>query len=324
MNSLDLINEKMIVNAIKKLPEVKTPIMDVFFPKANRRAHMYPYIAHKLAQKLIGNVPVVSRDSSSVSAGQGGSETTLIVPMPIKLKEFLSDARLNDLRSMGQDAIQSEIDSIISDMRYDIRLTAEALCAQALVDGKINYWMDVDGKAEKYGVDYQGKYPSFAASKKWGTDSTTLDDIASDLDEMAGEIQKAGGLGPVVFACGKDVFTAIRKKMNNENQHKATLKNGVIEVDGYLIHRISDSYKTGNKKTDVAPKIPAKYIVGSAVENNHLRYCSLDDAEAKFKGLPFFAKTKRSEDPDGVKIFGQSKPFPLPTVATCIKSQVLS
>lgn len=318
-----------IAQAIANVPEMSTPVMDTFFPAKNRRNHQWAYLNATEVSRLIKNVPVVGRDSQSY--GQAGTRLDMnqIVPMPVKLSRTISDARLNDLLAMS---VQSRVDFLsgeIASMRESVRLTAEALSAQALVAGKIDYNMMVDGVLESYKVNYGVTPTEYTVAKKWDADGVGLAQILSDLAKMASKIRKAGGSGAIAFGVDSSTFAVLAEKvlaLSNDNRMAARLDDGTVKISGYTITEIADTYtKIGanNASSDEA-KIPAKTIVASAVDANHFRYCSIDDSDAGFAGLPLFVKEIPMEDPSGSKLIVQSKPFPLPNLSTTVKAVVLT
>lgn len=318
-----------IAQAIANIPEMSTPVMDTFFPAKNRRNHQWPYLNAAEVSRLIKNVPVVSRDSQSY--GQAGTKVDIsqIVPMPVKLSRTISDARLNDLRSMS---VQGRIDFLsgeIASMRESIRLTAEALAAQAITAGAIDYNMMVDGVLESYKVNY-GKTPAtFTVGKKWDASDAGLAVILSDLSKMASVIRKAGGSGAIAFGVDSTTFAVVAEKilkLTNDNRIAAVVGDGSVKIGAYTITEIADTYTkiAANNTTSEEAKIPAKTIIASAVDANHFRYASIDDADAGFAGMPLFVKQIPLEDPSGCKLLVQSKPFPLPNLTTTVKAVVLT
>ena len=304
-----------ISQAIANIPEMSTPVMDTFFPAKNRRNHQWPYLNAAEVSRLIKNVPVVSRDSQSY--GQAGTKVdiTQIIPMPVKLSRTVSDARLNDLRSMS--------------IRENVRLTAEALAAQAITAGAIDYNMMVDGVLEAYKVNY-GKTPAtFTVGKKWDASDAGLAVILSDLSKMASVIRKAGGSGAIAFGVDSTTFAVVAEKvlkLANDNRIAAVVGDGSVKIGAYTITEIADTYTkiAANNATSEEAKIPAKTIIASAVDANHFRYASIDDADAGFAGMPLFVKQIPLEDPSGCKLLVQSKPFPLPNLTTTVKAVVLT
>lgn len=318
-----------ISQAIANIPEMSTPVMDTFFPAKNRMNHPWPYLEASEVQRLIKNVPVVSRDSQSY--GQPGMKVGMaqIVPMPIKLSRTIGDGRINDLRAMSNQGRVDFLSKEISEMRENVRLTAEALAAQAITAGAIDYNMMVDGVLEAYKVNYGTTPKPFTVKKKWNESGAGLAVILSDLSKMASVIRKAGGSGRIAFGVDSDTFGVIVEKvlnLANDNRIAAVVGDGSVKIGAYTITEIADTYTkiAANNATSEEAKIPTKTIIASAVDANHFRYASIDDADAGFAGMPLFVKQIPLEDPSGCKLLVQSKPFPLPNLTTTVKAVVLT
>lgn len=318
-----------VTQAIANVPEMSTPILDTFFPAKNRRNHPWAYLNATEVSRLIKNVPVVGRESQSY--GQAGTKVDVsqIVPMPVKLSRTISDARLNDLRSMSSQGRVDFLSGEIASMRESVRLTAEALSAQALVNGAIDYNMMVDGVLESYKVSYGATPKSYTVAKKWDATDAGLAVILSDLSKMASAIRKAGGSGTIAFGVDSATFAVVAEKvlkLTNDNRIAAVVGDGSVKIGAYTITEIADTYTkiSANNATSEEAKIPAKTIIASAVDANHFRYASIDDADAGFAGMPLFVKQIPLEDPSGCKLLVQSKPFPLPNLTTTVKAVVLT
>ena len=54
-----------------------------------------------------------------------------------------------------------------------------------------------------------------------------------------------------------------------------------------------------------------------------LFYCALDSLDANFASLPFYVNAVKLDDPEGVKLVGQSRPMPVPNVDAIRKTKVL-
>ena len=220
-----------ISQAIANIPEMSTPVMDTFFPAKNRMNHPWPYLEASEVQHLIKNVPVVSRDSQSY--GQPGMKVgmTQIIPMPIKLSRTIGDGRINDLRAMSNQGRVDFLSKEISEMRGNVRLTAEALAAQAITAGAIDYNMMVDGVLEAYKVNYGTTPKPFTVKKKWNESGAGLAVILSDLSKMASEIRKAGGSGTIAFGVDSTTFAVVAEKvlnLTNDNRIAAVRSKSVL------------------------------------------------------------------------------------------------
>jgi hypothetical protein len=243
--------------------------------------------------------------------------------MPIRLSDFITGARLNDLKHLfgsgderGQQLVASSLDEMVLGLMRTTELTRNALCAQA-IKGAIDYMMQTEGGFERYQVSYGDGTPlSFAPATKWNDDACTLAMIISDLEEMEDALAASGFSGEVKFLIGKKAYGAIANKiaaMTNDTRIDAKAEKGVIYLGGYTLTKDSITYKD----RDAAGAEVVKYevdidkIVAYASDVPALTYCAVDDVDGNLEAVPFFSKTIKVDDPSGYKVISESKPMPL-------------
>jgi hypothetical protein len=273
--------------------------------------------------KRTGNVPVVSRGSAALSLSGGSMTNTEIEPMPIRLSDFISGAKLNDLRNLygtgdarGQQLVSSALDEIVLDLMHATELTRNALCAQA-ISGKIDYMMQTEGGYERYQVAYGDGTPlAFAPAKKWNDDACTLSMIISDLSDMEDALAEAGCSGEVKYLVGKKAYSAVADKianMPNDSRIDAKAEKGTLDLGGYTLIKDGLTYKDRDASgTEVTKyEVDVDKIVGFATDIPVLTYCAVDDVDGNLEPVPFFSKTVKVDDPSGYKVISESKPMPL-------------
>lgn len=312
-----------IVDALGRLPELKTPIMDKFF--SDVRNVPKPIIGIKDMGLPTGNVPVVRRGSSSIPlAGQDG-KLSFVEPQPVNPSDFVSGADLNNLRAMNETSIQQEIDNIIDRLRRASRATAEALAAQALT-GKIAYWMrGGPGDLLAYEVDY-GTIGTATISTKFDASGAKLSDVIKGISLMLAELKKKSDGNNISILAGMDVFAVLCDlvgAVGNASVASAAA-DGLMIGGGLKIELDASTYKNLQSKAAV-PVVPAKsLLIVDKGAGHKMIYAGLDSIESGQTALPFFVTYEETKDPSGIKVIGESKPLPVVNVNGLVKAQVLT
>ena len=312
-----------IVESLSRLPELKTPVMDLLF--TDRQNHPFPVVGYKDMGLPAGNIPVVRRGSQSYSLAPTNGSVSMIEVQPVNPSVFLSAADLNNLKLLDPSGQQTYIDNQIDNLRRACRATAEALSAQALT-GKISYPLRAEGGTYlTYDVDY-GTPASVSVTKKWDDANTKVADIVKSMGQIIDALKKTAPAMDVVFLCGFDVYAALVDKIGAlPNSAIAQVGADFISIGGVAkIQLLSANYidlTTGN----AVSAIPAKTVL--AVDRSSgfkLMYAALDNMDAGLVPMPFFAQPVTTQDPSGVKIVGESKPLPVPNVKGIVKAVVLT
>ena len=126
------------VSRLERLPEIKSPIMDLVYPESKRANYPRSIVALKDLPREVKNVPVIMRGTQAVPVSDSKSANGY-EPFPIEVSMKLTAADLNDLIAIGFTAnTQAEIDQKVDRLRKTTHATTEALAAQSLT-GKIQY-----------------------------------------------------------------------------------------------------------------------------------------------------------------------------------------
>ena len=314
-----------IVNSLSRLPELKTPVMDLLF--SDRRNVPRPVVGTRDLGLNPGNLPVVRRGSQSYPMSASDGSVTLIEPQPVNPSEFLSGADLNNLRSLNSSSIQQEIDNIIDRLRRGCRATAEALAIQSLT-GKINYYMrEGGGNLVPYVVDY-GTIGDASAkvTKKFDAVDAKISTVIKAISEILDVLKKKVDGNDVAIFAGFDVFSVLcdlAGAQANTSVAQATAS-GISIGGGFTIQLFGASYTNLINKGAVTV-VPAKHLLVVDKQAGHkMLYAALDSIDAGQQALPFFATYENLKDPSGVKVIGESKPLPVVNVSGIVKAQVLT
>ena len=314
-----------IVKTLDRLPELKTPIMDLLF--SNTRNVPRPYVGVRDLGLAPGNIPVVRRGTHSIPMSSTDGSVGIIEPQPVNPSEFLSGADINNLRAMNDSSIQQEVDNIIDRLRRACRATAEAMAIQSL-SGSINYYLrEGSGNLVPYLIEYGTiGNASAAVAKKFDAAGAKISDVVKGIAAILDELKKKVDGNDVEIFAGFDVFSVLcdlAGAQANASIAQATA-NGISIGGGFTIRLMAATYKNLSTKSFISV-VPAKNLLVVDKQAGHkMIYAGLDSIDAGQQALPFYAKPITSNDPSGVKVVAESKPLPVVNVAGIVKAQVLT
>jgi hypothetical protein len=304
-----------IAQTLKKLPPLKTPVMDTIF--IDRPQLGLPVIGVDQVTAITQTVPMVKRGGASVSIGGDSKTIAYYEPLPIRPSDDLTAKDLNDFKLLDPKAgRQTWINNKIDMLRRTVRLTTEALCAQALT-GAINYPLRLDGGGwDTYNVAY-GSPLSFTPAKAWDAADIKIKDVYSDLLDMQLLIQDNGWGSELEIWAGKTAYKALvglADSSTPKDKIRVELKEGGLAIAEFLVKVRAETYK--NPQTGAAVKMVAdnQIVVIGKDGGQRLFYCAVDDLEANLLPMPFFVKPIERQDPSGVRLVAESKPFPAPNI----------
>jgi hypothetical protein len=307
---------ELSIARLKRLQKsAKTPVMDLVYPTAKQDLYPKPILYKEDLPGAVKNFPVIARGSASYAVPGGKQQVDAYEPFPVEVTKEISDAKLNDLRNLTDEDINSYLDLQVSRLKEGCKATAEALSIQSL-SGKLSYSMQVSpGSYEEYKADF-GSTKSHTITKKWDAANTTIADIFNDLTEMSDRIGEDGFDSTVVVLCGADAFKAAVAVISAAGKKGIEVSIGANEINmpGFKLIRAPSKYYAYKTKQWVKGIADNKVCAVGVDAPFWFPYCSLDNAEANFKAMPFWASVKRSVTGKGYVIAGESKPFPVPIV----------
>lgn len=317
-----------IVETLARLPELRTPVMDLLF--TDRRNIPRPLIGVRDFGFNPGNIPVVRRGTVAFPLAGSDGSVNFIEPQPVNPSRFISGADLNNLRNANESTIQQEIDNIIDEMRRTCRTTAEALAVQALT-GKINYWMRSGGGAlESYEVDYGNGSIGDASSKVpklFDAAGAKISDIVKAISAILEVLKarKVDGNDVAIFS-GFDVFAVLCDIVGAQSNAAvaAVAADGISIGGGFTIKLLASTYTNLQTKAAV-PVVPTKHLLVVDKQAGHkMIYAGLDSLGSGQQALPFYADYEEKKNPSGVEIVAESKPLPVVNVQGIVKAKVLT
>ncbi len=311
---------------LKRLqPVAKTPVMDMVYPAAKRDSYPKSRLAQEDLPAEVKNFPVIVRGSASYAVPADETKVNGYEPFPVELTQEISDAQLNDMRNLTDEDINSFLDLKVQKLKQGCVATAGALALQSLT-GKISYAAQRSpGSFTEYAADF-GDIWTYNPGKLWDASGVTIANVftaASDMSELLG---KKGFDTNVVIFCGSEAFKKLVELtvLAPSRNLKVTVSNNEIEMPGFTFRRINEQYYDYRQKKFV-PSINPKKVVAVGLDAPFwFPFCSLDNADAGFRALSFWASVKRSTTGKGYTIQGESKPFPVPIVEAICEATVVS
>lgn len=305
-----LFTQAKVADIVSTLPKPSTPLMDMLFPASRRVQKASPFVSLADIQDVTGAVPLVTRDGKSVPVDPQSRTHSLIEVDPIKVSRFASARDINDLISLGDtQSLEAYAAEVIENLRDRVSVTAETMTRQAM-SGKIEYpYYSENGVAGKCEINLGSpnalKSTTLAANANLGTLQKWLEDLLTQHQ------QKAGATGTPVFLMGSEVYNKVVAIVTDvQNAPVLWTAEGMKLFGKYDIRTIAMTYTLPGSNTvnDVIGSNKVRIIDLS--NTGKLIYASLDDIDAKFAPLPFYAKPIESKDPNGIKFVGESKPLP--------------
>jgi len=311
-----------LMEALSRLPALKTPIMDLIFPEPVRKNHPFDKLTWADLGLPTKNIPLITRGSVSYALTPAEGSIKLIDPANLTPSIFLSAADCNRINSLEPGGKQVLFDNYIDTLRKTVRKSTEALAVQAIT-GKISYDLrTADGGLDLYEVNF-GTPKTVTVSTKWDAEKAAFGDIIAGCGEIVDSLQETSDGTDIVHLIKMDVYKALANKAATNKDMIKVFEDHILVGTSkfYLCNSRYYSYKDKGYKA----AIPDKCVITLARDDAFsLFYCALDSFDASFAGLPFFVREHQTDDPEGVKFIGHSRPMTVPNVSAIRKTQVLA
>jgi hypothetical protein len=313
-----------MVNTLNRLPPLRTFVMDLIYPDSVRKNHPYDRLTHSDLGLPSKNIPLVTRGSVSYALTPDKSKISQIDPANFTPSITLSAADVNRFKTLGLSGQQTLIDNYIDKLRRTVRKSTEAMVIQSIT-GKIEYDIrNADSTMDIYKVEF-GTPRTVAVSKKWDDTNTKAGDIVASIGQIVDSLQTTSEGTDIVHLVNYDVYSALVSKaaaLNNSDLIKVFPEYVQIGTAKFMI--CAAKYYSYKDKT-FKKAIPDKSVVSIARDDAFaLFYCALDSFDANFASLPFYVNSVKLDDPEGIKLVGQSRPMPVPNVDAIRTTQVLA
>jgi hypothetical protein len=321
-----------VAKAIEVAAPVRATVQDEFFPEASRQQHDMPLIPFSELKTMVDCVPIVSRSGEAYPFTDTQLDTQYIEPLPVRVRSTVRAMELNNLKLLNMGQKQSWANRKIQNGRTAVKKTIEALCAQAVFDGAINYPLILDnGQFARYKVGYGSEIQELTVESgdKWDASGTTLAKVYLQLEDMDTLLEDSGHGGDKVVYAGKKAYAQLLVLVETNNAAKQAkvparlTDDGAIVVGGHTVKKMAETWKdpeTGSSSN----KVPDKEIRMVAKGNQGFFYAAIDDLEANLQAMPMFTKPLEITDPSELRLVSTSKPLPAVAPEATCKAVVMS
>lgn len=320
-----LFTKESIVSRLKKLPPIKTVVMDTLF--TDRPQHPLALLGKDEILDVAAALPLVRRGGASVATNPAGGTVDFFEPLPVRPNVMVTGAELLNLQALDNGGLEAWATAKTDYLRKRVRATTEALCALA-TSGSITYPVKLEGGGwENYSITF-GALLTAVVGTLWGATGAKLKDVMALFLRMHAVIQEKGfGSGELELWCGEDAFMALfalAEASTSTAKMRLEINGNVIQVGVFKATLRNEKWKNPQNGT-LVPYVPAKNVRMIAKDAGHkCPYCALDDLESRLQPLPFFVKPVKVDDPSGYKLIGESKPFPVVNTNGICEVTVLS
>lgn len=318
-----LLNPATLIQRWNKQQPIHTPIMDLVYPE--RKKHPFSVISYEDLPDPVKNIPLVARGASSYSLGEGPNQISFIEPQNITPSKRIPAQKLNDLGNLSKAEQAAYINDKVDEMKKTIHISTEALCAQSLT-GTISYDLKtVNGGFEKYTVNF-GTPQTFTPDKKWSDAACKEQMIIADIGKMCAKIQEKYPLASHFLGfISRDVYSQIAVVAGKTTgKSMVTINRDAVFIGDVELHVVSEKYYDYTRKQSV-PVIDDKKIKIVAVDAGFsLWYCTLDELDEAARKQAIGFREVIENDPQAIKIIGQSRPIPLPNTDAICDATVLA
>lgn len=317
-----LFTPQAVVQFLKNLPVLKTPVMDIVF--SNRPQLGLPVVGRDDVNPVVRAMAFTQRGAGSIPIASASGSTDFFEPLPINPSTFVSAHELNNLKLIGISSREKWAQAKFDVLRRTIRITAEAVASKAL-SGQLSWPVQLEGGVfVPYEVDF-GAPEVYVPGKLWDAGDASLKDAFEQLIDMK-ELLEANGYGSQVeIWAGKTAYSnalALALKLNTTAKLKVEVSEEGVNIGGFMVKRRTEKHR--NPETGaMTPTVADNEIRMIALDAGHVMpYTALDDLDANLQPLPMFVKPIDKKDPSGTKLVAMSKPFASPNMKGVAKAVV--
>lgn len=311
---------------ILRLPDIRSTIIDVIFPPAKRRNNPSPLVKRSELYAPIQAIALTRRGDGPQRIDNQILSNDAWEPFPINPYRSVSGADLSNWRLWNGESQEQYISRQIDLNRHTIRLTTEAMAAQVLSSGTLDYPILVNGTLTSHYKITFGTIATVAVAKKWDANDAKITDVMKVLVDCQDQIQTSGYGASVKFLAGKNAFYALVALISsapNDSRYPGTVNQNEIILAGNVIRLCSETYYNPQTKAQVK-KVADTTLIAYADDAPHeLVYSALDDIDSGFIASPFWSKAVKPDTENEIRIISEAKPLPVvytPAVAKAVVS----
>lgn len=317
-------NPKSIAQYLTVLPTLKSPVIDNVFP--DRPQIPFAIVGSDIVNQVIRAQPLNQRGKRSIPITGGTGQTTYYEPLPINPDTFISAADLVNLKLLGESGRQKWALQQFDVLRRTIRETTEAITAVAR-HGTFSWPVQLEGGVMTTYEASFGSPLSVEVSKLFDAEDCKVTHVFELLELMKATLEENGYGSTRLIWAGKTVYSKLLAMVGTfaaTAKMKVELTDNGINIGGYIIQSRTEKHRNPDTGAMV-PVVGDNELMMIATDAGHkMPYCAVDDLDANLQPLPMFAKPLKKDNPSGIELVGQSKPFPSPNMYGIVKVTVIS
>ena len=321
-----LFTPEMVVQVLKNLPPLTLPVMDSIF--SDRVQLPFVTVGKEEILQEINELPVIKRGGQALEVDNESYEVTTYEPLPVRHSQFITAKLLNDLKTLDRQSLTIWATNTTDRMRRRYLKTVEAQCA-ILMTGKLAWPIYLPGAREygTYSIDFGTPHSlNMEGLKAWNTSGAKIADVFKTLKAMRKMLSDSGYGASLEIWAGEKAFeelVALAQVHPEKSSLGVTVEAQKINVAGFVVKERPETFLYPSTSERV-PVVPASEVLMVAKDAGHkLVYCAVDDLDAKLQALPFFIKTVKVDDPSGIKLISEGKPFPVVNVKGICRATVI-
>lgn len=321
-----LFTPELIIQTLQNLPKLNLPVMDTIF--SNRTQLPFSSVAKEDVLADLHELPVICRGMPSLEINNNSYEVTVYEPLPVRHSQFISAKDLNDLKALGRGSQSVWAQNTTDVMRRRYLKTVEAICSVALT-GSISWPVHLaGGRFENYLIEFGTPLQlDMSGLKLWNASGVTITDSFNTFKAMRKMLRNEGYGADIELWAGEDAFekvVALAQVHPEKSSLKVTVESDKLNIAGFLVSERSETYRNPHTE-QMVPVIRSDEVIMIAKDAGHrLVYCAVDDLEANLRAMPFFIKPVKSDDPSGIKLISEGKPFPVVNVKGICHATVIN
>lgn len=274
---------------------------------------------------------VTEHEAGRIVGGRTKEAYTIKAPRLRPKRPFRAVDLLNDMAA-GRSPYDEQTDPVelalvetMDDLRDDIELTVEWMCAQAVTGGKVLVVDNIEGvQMPVFTVDYQ--MPAAHRVLLDGADlwSAAGSKLRSGVEGWANLIQEETGLAPDTLALGKNAWDAffghadVKDSLDTRNVNGGTITlnansmfKGVWNGLEVFVYSATCPDHTGEVKHLLDPDCALLGCSVNTPADTRIEYGRPVDLACKGPAQ-VFAKAWEQDDPSGLFVLAESRPLPWP------------
>lgn len=319
-----LFTPAQMVRRLRTMPVIKTRVIDTVFP--NRPQVPSAVIGADLVNRVANAMPLVKRGGQSIPATSETGSLSGYEPLPIRLSSTITGQDLQNLKLLMQNGSSEQWATNKTELlRGSTRKTAEGMAAQALT-GTISWPVQLEGgNFDTLSVSF-GVPTAFTPAKSWGANDAKLNHVFESVEGMEEALNDEGYGETLEIWAGKTAYSymlAMAMASTTTSKVKVDITQEGINVGGYMVKRMAQKYRHPQTKTMTPVVADNDLLLIDLAAGHSMPYAAIDDLDGKLQSLPFFIKPITLQDPSGIKLVSESKPFPIPVIKAICKATVV-